>query len=160
MAMASGRKLLLTQQKEYTAMKAMTWAVALALGCAAFGGGKDPKTSAGPAYDRGSESKFLGKIAEVREVPKGELPGGIYLTVKTEKGDSVNVYVGPREFVKIFDVTFKAGEEVEVLASKVKFEGGDIFLAREIRMGQVTLILRDDTGAPNWEWGKAFPTGL
>ncbi len=141
-------------------MKAMTWAVALALGCAAFGGGKDPKSPAGPAYDRSSETKFIGKIVEVREVPAGQVLAGIHLTVKMEKGENVNVYVGPRAFVKIFDVTFSAGQEVEVLASKVKFEDGEIFLAREIRMGQTTLILRDDNGSPNWEWGRAFPTGL
>ncbi len=142
-------------------MKAITCVAALLLAVSAAAGGKDAKAAPGPAYDRNSETKFLGKVTEVRELGQDHALAGVYLSIKTEKGENVSVYVGPQEFIKLFDVTFSAGEDVEVRASKVKFDGSDLFLAREIRMGQVTLILRDDSGSPNWDWIRPrVPTGL
>jgi hypothetical protein len=140
-------------------MKTITTAAGLMLALSAFGGGKDVK-SAAPEYQRAAETKFMGKVAEVREVGKESALDGIYLTV-TVKTDRVNVYLGPKDFVKIFGVTFKAGEEIEVLGAKAQFEGSELILGREIRIGAVTLILRDDSGWPNWDYNKprALPTG-
>lgn len=141
-------------------MRVMTCVAGLLLACSVFGGNKDPKTDPAPAYNRASESKFFGSIAEVREVGKDHALPGIFLTVAV-KSDKLTVYVGPKEFVKLFDLTFSEGQEVDVLASKVKYEGGEVFLAREIRMGTTTLILRDDSGWPNWDWNKPpIPTGF
>jgi len=139
-------------------MKGITFAAGLLLACSAFAGGNETKKNSGPAYDRSTETKFTGKIAEIRETPKDQALGGIHITVT---GKDMDIYVGPTDFVKIFGADLKVGEEVEVLASKVKFDGNEILLAREIRMGHVTLILRDDTGWPNWDWNKpTIPTGL
>ena len=120
-------------------MKTITTAAGLLLALSAFGGGKDPKPAT-PEYSRAAETKFMGKVAEVREVGKeGALPG-IYLTV-TVKADTVKLYVGPKDFVNLFGVTFKVGEEIDVTGAKVQFEGSELILAREIAMGRVTLIL-------------------
>lgn len=138
--------------------KAIPCAAGLLLACAVFAATnpKDPAHS----YDLKSETKFTAKIVEVTEVAKNEALPGIHLTVDCKEG-KVNLYVGPKEFVKLFDVTFKEGQEIDVIASKIAAEGGDIYLAREIRLGQVTLVLRDDSGWPNWDWNKpAIPTGL
>ena len=141
-------------------MKTMTIAGSLLLALSAFGGGKDAKSTV-PDYPRATETKFMAKVVESREVGKESVLEGVYLTV-TVKTDTLKVYVGPKDFVKLFGVTFKAGEEIEVTGAKVQFEGSDLILARELRMGHVTLILRDDSGWPNWDYNKprAFPTGL
>ena len=72
------------------------------------------------------------------------------------------MYFGPKDFVNIFGVTFKAGEEIEVSGAKAQFEGDELILGREIRIGCVTLILRDESGWPNWDYNKPrpLPTGL
>jgi hypothetical protein len=141
-------------------MKTITTAGGLLLALCAFGGGKDAKPAA-PEYPLGVETKFIAKVAEVREVGKENALDGVHLTLTT-KTDTVKVYVGPKDFVKIFGVTFKPGQEIEVIGAKVKFEGSEVILAREIQMGRVTLILRDDSGWPNWDYSKprALPTGL
>ena len=141
-------------------MKTITTAAGLLLALSAFGGGKDPKPAT-PEYSRGAETKFIAKVVEAKEVGKESALPGIYLTV-TVKTDTVKVYVGPKEFVNLFGVTFKAGEEIEITGAKAQFEGGELILAREIAIGRVTLILRDESGWPNWDYNKprALPTGL
>lgn len=140
-------------------MKILTTAAGLLMAMSAFGGGTDAKVAA-PAYQRSAETKFIAKVAEVREVSKGGLEG-IYLTV-TVKSDTLNVYVGPAAFVKIFGVAFTPGEEIEVTGAKAQVNGADVILAREIALGRVTLILRDEDGWPNWDYNKPrpYPTGL
>ncbi len=139
-------------------MKTITTAAGLLLALTAFGGSKDPKAI--PEYSRTAETKFIGKVAEVREVGKESALPGIYLTV-TVKTDTVKVYVGPKEFVNLFGITFKAGQEIEVTGAKAQFEGGELILGKEIVIGAVTLILRDDSGWPNWDYKpRALPTGL
>jgi hypothetical protein len=141
-------------------MKTITTAAGLLLALSAFGGGKDPKPAT-PEYSRAAETKFTGKVAEVREVGTESVLPGIYLTV-TVKTDTIKVYVGPKSFVNLFGVTFKAGDGVDITGAKVQFEAGELILGREIVIGRVTLILRDESGWPNWDYSKprAFPTGL
>jgi hypothetical protein len=73
----------------------------------------------------------------------------------------VDVYVAPADFVKIFDINFKKGQEIEVTGSKVKFQGEDVILAREIQIGRTTVALRDKDGTPLWQgWVREpLPTG-
>lgn len=141
-------------------MKTITTAAGLLLALTAFGGGKDAK-SAAPEYSRAAETKFSAKVTEVREAGKESALPGLYLTV-TVKTDTMKLYVGPKEFVNLFGVTFKPGQEIEVTGAKTQLEGAELILAREITMGRVTLILRDESGWPNWDYSKprAFPTGL
>lgn len=125
-----------------------------------FAGGKDPAVAA-PAYDTKTEIQFEGSVSEVRQVSSGALIG-TFLTVKT-KAESVDLYLGPVEFIKMFDIQFKNGDAVEVTGSKVKIDGKDLVLGREVRLGngKTTLVLRDAKGSPNWLWmSKSFPSGL
>jgi len=123
-----------------------------------FAGGKDP-AAAGPAYDSKTEIQFQGSVTEVRQVSSGALTG-TFLTVKS-KSESVDLYLGPPEFIKLFNMQFKDGDAVEVIGSKVKFDGADLVLGREVRLGKTTLVLRDAKGSPNWLWmSKGFPSGL
>ena len=133
-------------------MKTITTAAGLLLALSAFGGSKDPKPrprsirvlrkpSSSGRWRRFGE---VGMRARFRE---------IYLTV-TVKTDTVKVYVGPKEFVNLFGVKFSAGEEIEVTGAKAQFEGGELILGKEIVIGRVTLILRDESGWPNWDYNK------
>lgn len=124
----------------------------------AFAGGKDPSSLA-PAYDAKTEIQFEGQVAGTREVSTGPLQG-VYLTV-TAKGESTDLYLAPVAFIKMIDAHFNAGETVEVTGSKVVFNGKDLVLTRELRLGKTTLALRDKNGSPNWLWTtKGFPSGL
>jgi hypothetical protein len=51
-------------------------------------------------------------------------------------------------------VTFSKGDEIAFTGSKVKQDGADMVLAREVVKGQDTLTLRDDKGKPVWISGR------
>jgi hypothetical protein len=155
-----GRKVLF-QPQEFTAMKhtlVATSALTLLLGVAGFAGGKDPGDK-GPRYDPAKETTISTTVVEVREVSSEGPLEGIHLDVKM-KGETLEVYVGPADFVKLFGVTFNKGDDIDVTGSKVTVDGGVILLGREIRLGHVTLLLRDKDGKPFWGKWERIPTGL
>jgi hypothetical protein len=41
-----------------------------------------------------------------------------------------------------------------VTGSKVKYDGGDALVAREIKKGDKVLTLRDEKGNPAWSMGR------
>ena len=120
---------------------------------------KDPAKS-GPAYDTATVVDVTGVVTDLREAPKGSPLEGISLTIKV-KNDTLNVYVAPADFLKMLDAKFAKNDEVQVAGSKVKFEGAELILAREVRLGKMTLMVRDKEGTPFWKYfSKAIPTGL
>ena len=131
----------------------MTFAMSLPFGMTpAFGGGKDPAPAV-PQYNVKSETDFIGTILKVREVPAGEAFAGIHLTIQG-KGEPIDVFLGPADFIKLMAMPLKAGlKDVGITGSKLKFEGNDLVLARELRIEKTVVSLRDETGFPNWLWG-------
>ena len=134
-------------------MKTILGAVmTLAMMTPAFGGGKDPAAGV-PQYNVKSETDFVGTILKVREIPAGEAFAGIHLTMQT-KNETIDVFLGPADFIKLMAMPLRQGlRDVGITGSKVKFEGNDLVLARELRVEKTVLSLRDDTGFPNWLWG-------
>jgi hypothetical protein len=124
------------------------------LGASAFAETNQPvKPAAGPAYNAASVVDVDGIIAAVRNVPAGSPLEGTHLTVKT-KATTVDVYLGPADFLRMLKTNFPVGNEVEVVGSTVKFENNDVILTREVSVGATTLTLRDAHGAPDWQnWG-------
>jgi|HubBroStandDraft_1064217.scaffolds.fasta_scaffold591761_1 hypothetical protein len=117
-----------------------------ALGASAF-------AASDPAYNASSVVDVDGVITAARAEPAGSALEGTHLTVKT-KTATIDVYLGPTEFLRIFKTNFPVGNEVEVVGSKVKFENNDVILAREVSVGSATITLRDAHGAPDWKnWG-------
>lgn len=114
-----------------------------------------PKAAPGgmPKYDRATEVTIRGSIEEVQESPadKGEVH--LLVLVKTAQGITA-VHLCPHKFLQEFEVNFAKGDQVEVTGSKVKMDGSDVILAREIVKGTSTLVLRDKQGAPVWTWLK------
>jgi hypothetical protein len=111
---------------------------------------KDP-APAEPKYDTATVIDVTATIAAVREVAKGQAMAGLHLDM-TISGETVDVYVGPTEFVKIFEVNFSKGDSIHLIGSKVKWQDANVVLARDIIMGTVTLSLRDNTGEPLWKF--------
>lgn len=107
-----------------------------------------------PRYDPATEVSMLGVVNEVHEVPRGNPLCGIHLLLRPELQESqlIDVYLGPAEFLKQFDIHFAKGDEVRVIGSKVKTANGShVILVREVRKDQETLSCRRARGEPNWE---------
>ena len=109
---------------------------------------KDPKPAA-PAFNPAAMVDFKGPIVEVREVPELAVLGGIHLIVKNG-AEKLDVYVGPKKLMKLFNVTFAEGDVVHVIGSRVAFGDANLVLASELRRGKLTLTLREEDGTPVW----------
>jgi len=65
-------------------------------------------------------------------------------------GSTVEVHLATTKFVKSYDLTFAKGDKVEVVGTKVVFEGVETIFAREIKRGDDTFVFRDRDGKPIW----------
>jgi hypothetical protein len=109
-----------------------------------------------PAYNPATMVDMQGAITAVRQVPAGSPLEGVHLTVKS-KTSTVDVYLAPADFLRIFKTNFPVGYDIRVLGSKVSFGNTDVILANEVNIGITSIILRDGSGAPVWEnWGVSL----
>jgi hypothetical protein len=106
-----------------------------------------------PIYDPKTETTITGAIQEVKEVPGPGRGTGTHLIVKA--GDEVSdIHVGPTWYLKQQNYAFAKGDQIEVLGSKVKYQGADVIVARQIKKEGNTWTLRDTQGIPVWSRGK------
>jgi hypothetical protein len=106
-----------------------------------------------PKYDAATETKMKGIVEELKLPEKGHDKEIVHLVMKN--GDeTVDIYLCPKSFMDDMGVTFTKGEEIAFTGSKVKQDGADMVLAREVVKGQDTLTLRDDKGKPVWVLGR------
>ena len=114
---------------------------------------KDPKLSGLPDYNPAAVIHARFQVVDFKVVPAPEPLEGAHLYVKNGGGETVDVFLGPAKYIKIFNLPLNAGDRVDVLGSEVKFKGANLVLGREITKGAVTMILRDESGTPMWlDW--------
>ena len=102
-----------------------------------------------PKYDPATEGKFKGIVEEVTLVPPSGGKPVAYLMIKNGS-DAVHVFLCPKKFLDDMGIVFKTDEEIEVTGSKVKQDGADLTLAREVLKAGETLTLRFKDGKPAW----------
>jgi hypothetical protein len=103
-----------------------------------------------PKYDPATETKFKGIVGELKFVPPTGAKPIAYLVLKSSP-DASEIFLCPKKFLDDMGVVFKADDEIEVTGSKVKQDGADLTLAREVTMkGGDTLTLRFKDGKPAW----------
>ncbi len=102
-----------------------------------------------PKYDPATETKIKGSVEELKLIPPTGGSSAAYLVIKSGE-EKVQVYLCPKSFLDEMGVTFSPGDEVEVTGSKVKQDGADLILAREVAKGGDTVTLRFKDGKPAW----------
>jgi hypothetical protein len=100
-----------------------------------------------PKYDLQTEAKMKGVVEELKLPTKGSEVA--YLLVK-DGTDTLDVYLCPKSFLDEMGVNFNKGAEVAFIGSKVKENGADLILAREVVNGNDTVVFRDEKGKPVW----------
>jgi hypothetical protein len=107
-----------------------------------------------PKYDPATETKMKGTVQELKLPEKGsDKDVAAHLVVKSGP-DTLDVYLCPKSFLEDMGSTLAKGDEVSLTGSKVKQDGTDMILAREVVKGNDTIVLRDDKGKPVWNWHK------
>lgn len=110
-------------------------------------------SQAPPKYDPSTETTLKGTVEELKMVPPTGPKPIAYLVTKTgpdKEKDSVQVFLCPKSFLDELGIAFKADESVQIIGSKVKRDGADLILAREIVKGGETLTFRFQDGKPAW----------
>ena len=103
-----------------------------------------------PKYNLQTETKMNAIVEEVKLPPKGSEKAVAHLLVKNGT-ETVDVYLCPMSFLGDMGMSFSKGDEIALTGSKVKQDGADLILAREVVKGSDTLLLRDDKGRPVWK---------
>jgi len=106
-----------------------------------------------PKYDVTAEAKFKVTVEDLKLPAKGNEKDAAHLFVKSGD-DTIDIYLCPKSFLDDMGATFAKGDEVTVTGSKIKQDGSDLVLARQVVKGPDTLMLRDEKGKPVWNWHK------
>jgi len=106
-----------------------------------------------PKYDLTAEANFKVTVQDLKLPAKGDVKDVAHLLVKNGD-DTIDIYLCPKAFLDDMGATFAKGDELTVTGSKIKQDGSDRVLARQVVKGTDTLMLRDDKGKPVWNWHK------
>jgi hypothetical protein len=98
-------------------------------------------------------------VTAVREVPAGNPLPGLHVDAKI-KGQIMDIYIAPMDFVRKYDVKVAKGQDVHIIGTEAAEGDADVVLTREITTGAVdkktgifhenmTIYLRNDAG-PLW----------
>ena len=110
-------------------------------------------SQAPPKYDSATETTVKGTVGELKLVPPTGGKPFAYLVTKTgpdKEKDTVQIFLCPKSFLDQMGVAFKTDEAIEVKGSKVKQDGADLILARELVKGGDTVTFRFPDGKPAW----------
>jgi DNA/RNA endonuclease YhcR with UshA esterase domain len=104
-----------------------------------------------PKYEHAAEATFKGTVEEVRD-RQCPVSGGMgsHLILRLANGNTIEVHLASTKFMKTYDLLFKKGDVVEVVGTKVQFEGVETIFAREVTRGSETFIFRAKDGTPVW----------
>lgn len=110
----------------------------------------------GGMYDPSTETTISGTIEAVQAMPgPSGGPGGTHLMLRAEAG-VLEVDLGPTAFITGKGVAFAKGDSVTVIGSKIKRDGHDAVIARQVTKGDTVLTLRNAQGIPMWS-GRGGP---
>ena len=100
-----------------------------------------------PNYDPATETKISGVVTELKFTSGAK--SAALLIVKSGP-NTVQVFLCPKSFLDDMGTSFKPDDKVEITGSRVKQNGEDLILAREVVKGDDTLTLRFKDGKPAW----------
>ncbi len=104
-----------------------------------------------PKYDLHTETKTKRVVDEVNLLSVGTREDFTEPIIKNGD-DKIRIYLCPKPFQEEMGISVNKGDKIAVTGSKVKQEGSDMILARELVKGTDTLLLGDDKGNPVWDW--------
>lgn len=75
---------------------------------------------------------------------------GLSLQIVTDEGKMMTVHVGPYPYVERQNTIFHPGDKVTIIGSPASWNGRDVVLASQIKVGDKTVDLRSNEGKPLW----------
>ena len=113
-------------------------------------GGWGPGTPYNRMYDPKAMETISGEVISIdRITPNKGMTAGIHMNVKTDQ-ETISVHLGPSWYLENQDVKIEPKDTVEVKGAKTTFAGKPAIIAAEVKKGDETLKLRDESGFPVW----------
>ena len=100
-----------------------------------------------PEYDVAAEVTVRGEVTDIHESKVATDHPGLHLVLKNDE-ETVEIHACPVRFMSELEFTIAIGDKLVVVGSRPR--KGTVIVAREITKGQLSLILRDKKGVPNW----------
>lgn len=120
----------------------------------AAGAGNGSGPALGRIYDPASVTTLSGTVADVSVAPgRRGSRAGTHIRLESE-GKATEVHLGPSWFLEREKLELSKGDSVEVTGSLLDWDGEPLLVAREIRKGGQTVVLRDEQGVPAWSGGS------
>jgi hypothetical protein len=107
-------------------------------------------------YDKATEVTVRGEVTEVTTVQGSRSKSGVHVTVAGDTG-TVTVHLGPASYLETQNLTLAKGDVVEIVGSKVQVAGEEVVVARTVKKGETTTVLRDENGLPLWSRARSLP---
>ena len=101
-------------------------------------------------YSAGNEFTAAGTVEDVQEFycPVTD-DRGTHVVLNTDRG-TILVHVAISRFLREQKFAIQPGERLQVTGAKIRFQGKESMIAREIIRGDEVFILRDTAGKPLW----------
>ncbi|MFZ0198812.1 MAG: hypothetical protein WB523_06380 [Candidatus Sulfotelmatobacter sp.] len=103
-----------------------------------------------PAYTAWNEVTVQGTVEDVQEfycpINGNE---GAHMLMKTESG-SIQVHLAPTRFLRDKNLSFSKGDVIQVVGSRIIYQGRDALIARTVIRGRQTMAFREQNGKPVW----------
>jgi len=103
-----------------------------------------------PVYSTSNEGILQGVVQDVQEfycpISGDE---GTHLLVKTADGN-LQVHVAPTRFLRDKKLSFSKGDQIEVLGSRIIYNGREALIVRTVIRGDQNLAFREPNGQPMW----------
>ena len=106
-----------------------------------------PLAQGAALYNATNEVAVKGVVQQIQEFacPVGEGEMGTHLMLKTDNG-VLQVHLAPARIMRSQNLTFAPGDQIEVVGAKIRLQGQDGLIAREIIRGNESFIFRDPQG--------------
>jgi hypothetical protein len=104
-----------------------------------------------PPYDPKAEVTFTGTVIGTETITPADRPEQTILLLTVDAG-KLGVFVGPTDWVAKQKFAFTRGAEAQVVGNTgFRYAGGPAIQPRIVKIGKLTLEVRDETGTPMWQ---------
>ena len=112
-----------------------------------FGMKPGPGEQGAALYNVATESTVKGTVRAVEDYtcPVSENEMGRHLRMQSATG-TMEIHLAPARVMRSQKFSFSPGDQIEVLGSKVKVQGQESIIAREVTRGSESFFIRDREG--------------
>ena len=113
-------------------------------------GGWGPGSSYARLYNPQTVETISGVVESIEKfTPSKGMSHGVHVVLKTDR-ESIAVHLGPAWFMDSQVLNIEPGDRVEIMGSRITFEGKPALIAARVTKEGEILTLRDGSGVPVW----------